>query len=150
MSSSLSYCTLAQPHHRDTVAGWWCFFIHVSSSSPYSIHVVYTFLQMLFALVSLADNSLYSSTVYIFARNVLLSSAGRAQKSKQNHNKLLWCSLHDFPISPPFLLTSSHTHSLPGISLAAWPIRFPDQPIKPVTKDPIVLKFNHFLDQSLT
>ena len=92
------------------------------------------------------------STVYILAHNVLLASPGHAQKSKQNHNNLLRCSLHDFPISLLFLLTCPqlHTHSFPGISLAAWPIRFPDQLIKPVTKDPNASKFNHFLDQSLT
>ena len=101
--------------------GWWRLFIHFSPSSPYSMHVVHTFLQMLFALVSLTDNSLYRSTVYMLAQNVLLASLGRAQKSKQNHNKLLQCSLHDFPISSPFLLASSqsHTHSRYPLSCMA-------------------------------
>ena len=107
-----SLFTLAQPHHHETADGWWHLFIRVFSSSPYSIYVVHTFLQMLFVLVKLTDDSLYSSTVYILTHNVLLASPGRAQKSKQNHNKLLRCSLHDFLISPLFLthiFTSTHS-----------------------------------------
>ena len=73
-------------------------------------------------------------------------------ESNQSNNKLRQCSLHNFSILFPLLLTSSqlHTHSLQGIFLGAWPIRFPDQSIKPIKKDPITSKFNHFLDQFLT
>ena len=42
------------------------------------------------------------------------------------------------------------THPIQGIFLAAWPIRFPDQSIQPITRDPVTSKCNHFLDQSTT
>ena len=119
------------------------------SSSPYSVHVVDKHIYSLLT-VSLNDSSLYSSTVYILTHNVLLASPGRAQKSKQNHNKLLRCSLHHIPNSSPFLthictvthsLTSRHHPSCKANQIP-WPI------YKPVTKDPIATKLNHFLDHS--
>ena len=123
---TLHSCATTSPWHR----GWlmtslYSCFLFISIQHTCSPH----FSTISLCTCQLTDNSLYSSTVYILAHNVLLASPGRAQKSKQNHNKLLRCSLHDFPISSPFLLTCPqlHTHSLPGISLAAWPIRFSDQ-----------------------
>ena len=135
--------------------GWWRLFYSFSSlcriqhtCSPQ------THRSTIFSLVSLlTTNSLYSSTVYILTHNVLPASPGRAQKSKQINNNLRRCSLHDFPISSPFSLTSSelHTHSPNSRNLPScvanqipWSIH------KPITKDPIASKLNHFLHQSST
>ena len=149
----LSYYTLAWPHHRGTAAGWWCLFIHFSTFISIQ-HTCKLSPQTLFykcsSHLSVWLTTHWITTVYTVTHNVLLASPGCRQKvnKSQQTPSVLIARLPNLVSFLTHIFTV--THSLPGNFVGAWPIRFPDQSIQPITKGPITLKFNHFLDQSLT